>query len=94
MAKGKATAADNARQRAQAQNHLSEAPAGRSNHGADQVRAIQEAPLQGADRPATGHGGKLHGTDATANKEFVGRTPITEGERTIRRSTGTPDGNQ
>ncbi|HEY0007782.1 MAG TPA: hypothetical protein VGB55_03575 [Tepidisphaeraceae bacterium] len=91
--KGKASAAANARNRAQATNHLSEAPSARSNHGVDQNRDVQESPLQGADRPATGRGGKLQGTPPTADQEFMGRTPISEGERKLREAQGTPNGN-
>jgi hypothetical protein len=91
FAKGKATAASNARQRGQRQRHMGEAPRGtNSNHRADQDRAIPESPLTGEDRPAGRRGGKQRGFEQNV-KPARGRderTPTTAAERSVRRASG------
>ena len=90
--KHKASAATNAKQRAQNERHLAEAPpTPRSNTTVSQDRAIDETALSGVDRPS----GRRHDKhDGAISQIGTGRTPLSEAQRSIRRAQGAPDGSQ
>ena len=86
--KKKASAAQHARTRAQAQNNLAEAPPRGSHKEMSQSRFPGETPLSGEDRPSTRAGGKQRGFEQ--DRKPVGRgqgrrTPVHPGEQSLRR---------
>ena len=86
--KKKATAAQRAQSRAQAEQHLPKPPrVGRSNKKVDQSRFPGETPLTGEDRPRNRAGGKQEGFEQDRKLER-GRTPDHPGEQSIRRARG------
>jgi hypothetical protein len=87
--KHKASAAANAQNRAQAENHSPEAPAmSGSDKLADQDRSAGETTLAGVDRPAQKRHGKHDGGGAQAT---FGRTPLTPAQQSVRRAQGVSD---
>ena len=87
--KKKASAAQHAQTRAQAQQHMAEAPRVRRSHKeVDQSRFPGETPLSGEDRPRDRTGGKQQRFEQ--DRKIAGhgqarRTPVNPGELSLRR---------